>query len=145
MIRYFLPAVCRAPPCHLKLDVAIHRVHVNHQLILCRTDAVKSRWPESEWASMSSWWRSKPKPGVIDLNAPHWTICWIFEHIFTSPTCDHLTCPSALSRLCSPLAEQTRRRLEKMIVQVRMASGRYCTCWLRRYWSGAAAAECQVA
>ena len=76
MIRYFLPAVCRAPPCRLKLDVAIRCVHINHQLILCGTNEVRSRCtcdnPESEWAPMSSSWRSKPKPGVIDLNAPHW-------------------------------------------------------------------------
>ena len=116
MIRYFLPAVCRATPCHLKLDVAIHRVHVNHQLILCRTDAVKSRCPESEWESMSSWWRSKPKPGVIDLNAPHWNgtqdnLLNLRTHFHFS----HLR-PSHMS-LCSPSPLLTTCRADKQEIR----------------------------
>ena len=63
------------------------------------------------------------------------------------PSLSHLR-PSHMS-LCSPSPLLTtcgahRQEIRKMTVQVRMASGRYRTCWLRRHWSGDTSGTCRV-
>ena len=51
-----------------------------------------------------------------------------------------LSSPSPLLTTC----RADRQEIKKMTVQVRMASGRYRTCWLRRYWSGDDTGSCRV-
>lgn len=51
-----------------------------------------------------------------------------------------LSSPSAVLTSCSA----SQLECKKATVQLRMASGRYRTCWLRRYWSGDPSGTCQV-
>ena len=51
-----------------------------------------------------------------------------------------LSSPSPLLTSCGSDSLEVR----KMTVQVRMSSGRYRTCWLRRHWSGDTSGHCRV-
>ena len=51
-----------------------------------------------------------------------------------------LTSPSTLLTSCS----SSQYEVQKATVQLRMTSGRYRTCWLRRYWSGDPTGHCRV-
>ena len=51
-----------------------------------------------------------------------------------------LSSPSPLITLC----KSSRHEIKKMTVQLRMLSGRYRTCWLRRHWSGNISGDCEV-
>ena len=63
------------------------------------------------------------------------------------PSLSHLR-PSHMSiSSTSPLITSCARdgaEVRKMTVQLRMASGRYRTCWLRRHWSGDSSGNCRV-
>ena len=56
--------------------------------------------------------------------------------------CTHLSLssPSPLITLC----KFSQHEIKKLTVQLRMLSGRYRTCWLRRHWSGNADGNCEV-
>ena len=51
-----------------------------------------------------------------------------------------LLSPSPILTSCSA----SQFECKKATVQLRMASGRYRTCWLRRHWSGDPTGTCQV-
>ena len=51
-----------------------------------------------------------------------------------------LTVPSPLLTTCGGNSHEVR----KATIQIRMLSGRYRTCWLRRYWSGDSSGSCRV-
>ena len=51
-----------------------------------------------------------------------------------------LTRPSPLLTSC----QNKQFEVKKATVQLKMASGRYRTCWLRRYWSGDPSGHCRV-
>ena len=51
-----------------------------------------------------------------------------------------LTRPSPLLTSC----QNKQFEVRKATIQLKMASGRYRTCWLRRYWSGDPSGHCRV-
>ena len=51
-----------------------------------------------------------------------------------------LSSPSPLISLC----KSSHHEIKKLTVQLRMLSGRYRTCWLRRHWSGNMSGDCEV-
>ena len=51
-----------------------------------------------------------------------------------------LTHPSPLLTSC----QNKQFEVRKATIQLKMASGRYRTCWLRRYWSGDPSGHCRV-
>ena len=90
----------------------------------------KQQWKTAVSRQVKSFWRTKlllaaeALPSLAPLRFTHMS----------------LSCPSPLLTSCSA----SQYEVQKSTVQLRMASGRYRTCWLRRYWSGDPTGHCQV-
>ena len=90
----------------------------------------KQSWKKTVTRSIQLFWRSKlilaaeALPSLAHLR---------FSHI-------SLTRPSPLLTSC----KNKQFEVKKATVQIKMASGRYRTCWLRRYWSGDPSGHCRV-
>ena len=87
-------------------------------------------------------WKSKVKRQVAEYWGPK-----IRAEASSLPSLSHLrpshmslSSPSPLLTTCGSDSFEVR----KMTVQVRMSSGRYRTCWMRRHWSGDASGHCRV-
>ena len=76
------------------------------------------------------WWQKKLRAEAIPLSS-----LFLFKANFMSLSKTH---PIWTSAGVSPF------EVEKATVQMRMLSGRYRTCWLRRHWSGDQTGSCQI-
>ena len=99
-------------------------------LQVLHTAPSKQQWKAVVSRQVNSFWRTKlllaaeELPSLAHLRLTHMS----------------LSHPSPLLTSCS----STQLEVQKATVQLRMASGRYRTCWLRRYWSGDPTGHCQV-
>ena len=90
----------------------------------------KQQWKAAVSRQVNAFWRTKlllaaeELPSLAHLRLTHMS----------------LSRPSPLLTSCSA----SQNEVQKATVQLRMASGRYRTCWLRRYWSGDPTGRCQV-
>ena len=90
----------------------------------------KGTWKREVESAVGTFWGEKIRaeasalPSISHLRPFHMSLC--------SPSPLLTTCRAA------------RQEIRKMTVQVRMASGRYRTCWLRRHWSGDSSGSCRV-
>ena len=99
-------------------------------LEVLRSAPSKQQWKTAVSRQVNSFWRTKlllaaeELPSLAHLRLTHMS----------------LSRPSPLLTSCSA----SQNEVQKATVQLRMASGRYRTCWLRRYWSGDPTGHCQV-
>ena len=90
----------------------------------------KQRWKTSVSRQILSYWRANllaaadKLPSIAHLRLTHMS----------------LTNPSPLLTSCY----SSQYEVQKATVQIRMASGRYRTCYLRRHWSGDPSGYCKV-
>ena len=90
----------------------------------------KGPWKAAVKRQVAAYWGSKIRAEASSLPS--------LSHL--RPSHMSLNSPSPLLRTCGSDALEVR----KMTVQLRMASGRYRTCWLRRHWSGDTSGHCRV-
>ena len=99
-------------------------------LQVLQTAPPKLQWKAAVARQVDSFWRTRlllaaeALPSLAHLRLTHMS----------------LSRPSPLLTSCS----SSQYEVQKATVQLRMASGRYRTCWLRRYWSGDPSGHCQV-
>ena len=90
----------------------------------------KSQWKNTCTKLVVSFWGTKLRNDASALPS--------LSHLRHSHM--SLTTPSSLLTTCKGKGEEVR----KLTVQLRMSSGRYRTCWLRRHWSGDTSGFCRV-
>ena len=90
----------------------------------------RSEWKRLVNRQVQTYWREKilaqaaALPSISHLRSTHLS----------------LSSPSPLISLC----KSSQHEIRKLTVQLRMLSGRYRTCWLRRHWSGNISGNCEV-
>ena len=97
---------------------------------MCIRDSSKQRWKTSVSRQILSYWRAEllaaadKLPSIAHLRLTHMS----------------LSNPSPLLTSCY----SSQYEVQKATVQIKMASGRYRTCYLRRHWSGDPSGFCKV-
>ena len=98
--------------------------------VVLRSPPSKATWKSETKKKVEQFWRSK-----------------LLAHVATLPSLSHLRAshmslvsPSPLLTSCGSSGFEAK----KMLVQIRMLSGRYRTCFFRRHWSGDASGSCRV-
>ena len=89
----------------------------------------KAQWKSSCSRLVVSLWGAKLRSDISALPS--------LSHLRQSHM--SLTSPSSLLTTCKGNHDEVR----KLTVQLRMSSGRYRTCWLRRHWSGDTSGSCR--
>ena len=90
----------------------------------------KYEWKSAVTRQVNAYWISKLRAAGEELPS--------LAHLRLSHM--SLSSPSPILTSCSA----SQLECKKATVQLRMLSGRYRTCWLRRYWSGDPSGSCQV-
>ena len=88
------------------------------------------QWKRLVNCQVQSYWLSKIRAEAAALPS--------LSHLRSSHL--SLSMPSPLISAC----KTSQHEIRKLTVQLRMLSGRYRTCWLRRHWSGNISGNCEV-
>ena len=99
-------------------------------LLILQSPPSRQSWKKAVKQRIHLFWRTKL---TLAANALPSIAHLRFSHM-------SLTRPSPLLTSC----QNKQFEVKKATVQLKMASGRYKTCWLRRYWSGDPSGHCRV-
>ena len=117
-------------PWFVQVQQLCAQYHLPDPLEVLANAPTKGSWKGKVKRQVAEYWGSKIRAEASSLPS--------LSHL--RPTHMSLSSPSPLLTTC----ESDSLEVRKMTVQVRMSSGRYRTCWLRRHWSGDASGQCRV-
>ena len=127
------PPPTRSPssvPWFVQVRQLCTQYHLPDPLEVLASAPAKGSWKSKVKCQVSAFWGPKIRAEASSLPS--------LSHL--RPSHMSLSSPSPLLTTC----ESDSLEVRKMTVQIRMASGRYRTCWLRRHWSGDTSGHCRV-
>ena len=127
------PPRTRSPssvPWFLQVRQLCDQYHLLDPLEVLASAPSKGSWKGIVKRQIAEYWGQKIRSEASSLPS--------LSHL--RPSHMSLSSPSPLLTTCGSESLEVK----KMTVQLRMSSGRYRTCWMRRHWSGDSSGYCRV-